>query len=118
MVNDMKVSFEYDLDPRYGWALVDLEESNQGLIIVHTDKGSKGFMYSNGEMTPACICDDRSELKPCPFCGGYNLTSEGVTNKSIFCVDCGAYGPEPAIDTNEVYVDWNTRVEIHKPVLK
>ena len=72
MVNDMKVSFEYD----------------------------------------------RSELKPCPFCGGHNLTSEGVTNKSIFCVDCGAYGPEPAIDTNEVDVDWNTRVEIHKPVLK
>jgi hypothetical protein len=49
------------------------------------------------------------ELNSCPFCGGYHVTNEGVTNKSIHCVDCGAYGPEPAYDTNEVDVDWNTR---------
>jgi hypothetical protein len=50
-----------------------------------------------------------SELEPCPFCGGYHVTNEGVTNKAIHCVDCGAYGPEPAYDTNEIDVDWNTR---------
>jgi Lar family restriction alleviation protein len=50
-----------------------------------------------------------NELKPCPFCGGYHVTNVGVTNKAIHCVDCGAYGPEPAYDTNEVDVDWNTR---------
>lgn len=50
-----------------------------------------------------------SELKPCPFCGGYHVTNEGLANKSIHCVDCGAYGPEPAYDTNEIDVDWNTR---------
>jgi integrase len=48
-----------------------------------------------------------SELEPCPFCGGYHVTNEGVTNKSIHCVDCGAYGPEPAYDA--IDVDWNTR---------
>jgi hypothetical protein len=50
-----------------------------------------------------------SELKPCPFCGGYHVTNEGVTNKSIHCVDCGSYGPEPAYDAIEIDVDWNTR---------
>lgn len=50
-----------------------------------------------------------SDLKPCPFCGGFHLSNEGVTNKSIHCVDCGSYGPEPAYDANEIDVDWNTR---------
>ena len=59
-----------------------------------------------------------SDLKPCPFCGGYHVTNEGVTNKSIHCVDCGAYGPEPAYDTNETDVDWNTRAVPEVKALK
>jgi hypothetical protein len=54
-----------------------------------------------------------SELKPCPFCGGYHVTNEGVTNKSIHCVDCGSYGPSPAYDIDShgepIDASWNTR---------
>ena len=61
MVNDVKVSFEYGQDPRYGWASIDLGDSDTGLIIVHTDEGSKGFTYIDGEMKPTCICSAWSE---------------------------------------------------------
>jgi hypothetical protein len=57
----MKVSFVYDQDPRYGWASVDLGDSDKGLIIVHTAEGSKGFTYSDGKMEPTCICSAWSE---------------------------------------------------------
>jgi hypothetical protein len=65
----MKVSFEYDQDPRYGWAFIDLGDSSEGLIIIRTDEGSKGFMYTDGEMKPTCICSawSRNECA----CGGW-----------------------------------------------
>ena len=54
----MKVSYEYDQDPRYGWVSIDLEGKKKGLIIIHTSKGSFGFNFSekDGSMTPACLC--------------------------------------------------------------
>lgn len=53
----MKVRFEHDQDPRYGWASIDLEEKSEGLIIVHSlEHGSLGFEFSDGDMVPTCIC--------------------------------------------------------------
>lgn len=52
----MKVDYLYDMDPRYGWASIDLEESKTGLIVIHGPNGSEGFEYSDGEMKPVCIC--------------------------------------------------------------
>lgn len=54
----MKVSHQYDQDPRYGWASIDLDGQTTGLIVVHTEKGSFGFNFSEreGTMTPTCIC--------------------------------------------------------------
>ena len=53
----MKVKYEYDQDPRYGWASVDLEEKTSGLIVVHCpEKGSRGFTFDDGKMVPTCIC--------------------------------------------------------------
>lgn len=55
----MKVSYEYDQDPRYGWASIDLEGATTGLIIIHTESGNRGFNFSerDGTMTPTCICN-------------------------------------------------------------
>ena len=55
----MKVSFEFDLDPRYGWACIDLEGETTALIVIHTSKGSIGFNYNekNNSMLPTCLCN-------------------------------------------------------------
>lgn len=53
----MRVSFEHDQDPRYGWASVDIGEKKDALLIVHSlEFGSLGFKFRDGEMTPTCIC--------------------------------------------------------------
>ena len=63
----MKASYEFDQDPRYGWASVDLEGAPDGLVIIHAANGSHGFTYSDGEMTPTCICNAWSDSEcACP----------------------------------------------------
>ena len=58
----MQVSYVYDQDPRHGWANIDMEKSNEGLIVVHDQNGkAHGFKFSDGEMTPTCICSARSD---------------------------------------------------------
>lgn len=52
----MQVSYQYDQDPRYGWASIQIEKGERCLIVVHDETGSHGFSYENGEMTPTCIC--------------------------------------------------------------
>ncbi len=53
----MKASYEFDLDPRYGWASVDLEGLSYGMIVVHSTDGSYGFNFHDGKMIPTCICN-------------------------------------------------------------
>ena len=51
-----------------------------------------------------------SELKPCPFCGESDLTTE--TDDGIYwviCKVCFAEGPYLSIRADETAVDWNTR---------
>lgn len=61
LVNDgwinMKCTYEYDQDPRYGWASIDLEGKETGMIVIHASNGSFGFEFSDGVMTPVCICN-------------------------------------------------------------
>jgi hypothetical protein len=58
----MKVEFEYDQDPRYGWASIDIGEKTNSLIIVHSlEYGSRGFEFRNGKITPTCICSAWNE---------------------------------------------------------
>lgn len=55
------------------------------------------------------------ELKPCPFCGGEEVTSEGRVESSRgqeFCFCCGASGPHPAYDELTPQPTWNTRVAL------
>ena len=49
------VSWQYDLDPRYGWISIDTErgEGKETLIVVD----NHGFTYKDGKMTPTCICN-------------------------------------------------------------
>jgi len=64
----MKVSYEHDRDPRYGWASVDIGERSDALIVVHSQEfGSRGFKFRDGEMTPTCICSAWNESEcACP----------------------------------------------------
>lgn len=57
----MQVSYEYDQDPRYGWASIDVSDHVEPLIIIHDETGSHGFIYSDGEMKPTCICSAWNE---------------------------------------------------------
>lgn len=52
----MKVSRQYDQDPRYDWASIDLDGATTGLVVIHDAGRSLGFNYHNGEMHPTCIC--------------------------------------------------------------
>ena len=55
----MQVSRQYDQDPRYDWASIDLEGATTGLIIIHTSSGSLGYVFSERDetFTPTCICN-------------------------------------------------------------
>ena len=57
----MKVGFDYDQDPRYGWASIDLSGATTALVVIHSDRGSEGFNYCRGQMVPTCICSAWSE---------------------------------------------------------
>ena len=53
----MKVSYEFDQDPRYGWASIDVEGEEDSLIIIHGgERGPHGFTFKDGDMIPTCIC--------------------------------------------------------------
>ena len=52
-----------------------------------------------------------TELKPCPFCGGNNISVKyrSITEAwKVFCYDCNAEGPDSSID-NIAIEKWNTR---------
>lgn len=52
-----------------------------------------------------------TDLKPCPFCGGYNtFFDEEFYTVFVYCAACGAKGP-PSLgnDINETTKKWNNR---------
>jgi len=53
------VSYQYDQDPRYGWADIDMGDRAEVLIVVHGPSGSRGFLCDGKTMTPTCICSAR-----------------------------------------------------------
>jgi hypothetical protein len=47
------------------------------------------------------------DAKPCPFCGGINICTEGY---HLFCFSCGADGPDADDDSDEARLAaWNQR---------
>ena len=75
MTELIKVTHEYDQDPRYGWASVDIGDANSVLVVIHSESGgSQGFTYSNGVMTPTCLCNAWS-VSECS-CGLYGDDEE------------------------------------------
>ena len=48
-------------------------------------------------------------IKPCPFCGGENLSMHHFANKyCIACQDCNSQGPE-SLTRERAIIDWNIR---------
>ena len=64
----MTPTYEYDQDPRYGWVNIDMGDKKEGLIVVQDCDGiCYGFTFSDGKMTPTCICSAWSESEcACP----------------------------------------------------
>lgn len=50
-----------------------------------------------------------SELLPCPFCGGKNLTVVNGCWVKCLNLHCGARGPMDTRDEAEAITAWNTR---------
>ncbi len=53
-----------------------------------------------------------NKLKPCPFCGGINITIEGHTGQFWVLCECGAEGPTPSTlwkTEKEAIKAWNRR---------
>lgn len=48
----------------------------------------------------------RTEFKPCPFCGGTNISER---KKYVSCDDCGACGP---FSEEEPRLVWNVRAKL------
>lgn len=50
------VSYQYDMDPRYGWVHVDATgHKSLQFVIMHEGK-HYSFDFSNGNMSPRCCC--------------------------------------------------------------
>lgn len=50
------------------------------------------------------------KLKPCPFCGGNNLSVEGITFYWVECIDCNA--TIAGHETKEEAIEaWNRRAK-------
>lgn len=52
-----RVSYEYDMDPRYGWVRIGTDLIQETIVVEDKSGMTYGFTYKNGEMTPACICN-------------------------------------------------------------
>ena len=55
---EIKISYLYDQDPRYGWFDVQLPETKNNFeIVVHGfENGSLGFTFDGENFVPTCIC--------------------------------------------------------------
>lgn len=55
----MKATYEFDIDPRYGWVHIKTEGRKNFLIIIEDADGlTQGFTLSEeGRMEPSCICN-------------------------------------------------------------
>ena len=63
----MKVTHEYDQDPRYGWARVELSERDCLIVVVDENSIHYGFNFRDGEMVRACICHATSRDECCCY---------------------------------------------------
>ena len=71
----MKLEYDYDQDPRYGWYRLKLESSDRGTIEVIVDDEDGGTLETyvlnteTGEFKPTCMCNAWNESE-CA-CGNY-----------------------------------------------
>ncbi len=71
----MKLHYDYDLDPRYGWYRLRLESKDTNKVDLIIDDAGGGTLATydlnteTGEITPSCMCNAWSESE-CA-CGNY-----------------------------------------------
>lgn len=62
----MTPTYEYDMDPRYGWVNINMGDKEEGLVVVQDSDGMcYGFTFGDGKMTPTCICSAWNESECC-----------------------------------------------------
>lgn len=49
------------------------------------------------------------QLKPCPFCGGKNISLLAASVSWLYCNDCNGMGPSGFSESQAIKL-WNTRV--------
>lgn len=54
----------------------------------------------------------RNEIKPCPFCGSTRLENIDDVEGSVYCIDCRARGPVPALLAKKVGRDERSRKDV------
>ena len=63
VAQSMKSSYEYDMDPRYGWVCIDTEGSSTAFIMIN----NKGYSWSEktNQVVPVCSCNAWEESECC-----------------------------------------------------
>ena len=71
----MKLEYDYDQDPRYGWYRLKVEEEDNSLVEVIVDGVDGGTLKAyllntaTGELKPTCVCNAWN-VSECA-CGNY-----------------------------------------------
>jgi hypothetical protein len=55
MSQNTTASYQFDLDPRYGWVAV-MSDEPKIMFVIQTPDGAFGYTFNNGEFTPCCVC--------------------------------------------------------------
>jgi len=71
-MTQIKVSYEYDQDPRYGWVSVETNGRKEILVIIYAEGVARGFSFNGEIMEPTCICSARESYE----CGCPNVRWE------------------------------------------
>ena len=69
-MEEVKVSYNYDLDPRYGWIHVYSERESFD-IVIQTPNGAFGYTFKNGSFEPYCVCHAYHEGECCCNTGNW-----------------------------------------------
>ena len=56
------------------------------------------------------MSDTKTQLKPCPFCGGAASVEHGCEEAWIDCDECGVSGPMRDTESQAV-AEWNRRIK-------
>lgn len=61
----INASYQFDLDPRYGWVSVTSEDERPISFVIQQGGRSYGYNFKDGNFEPTCICSAWSAGECC-----------------------------------------------------